>query len=50
MAISEYMSRMELEETWMPNMVEGLWTDITSEQFSVTSFVGTPVRSVPSPA
>jgi hypothetical protein len=44
------MSRIELDETWMPNIVEGLRTFTFSEQFSVTSFVGTPVRSVPWPA
>jgi hypothetical protein len=44
------MSWIEVEETWMPNMVEGLSTSILSEHFTVTSFVGTPVRSTPSPA
>jgi hypothetical protein len=43
------MSRLELEETWMPDMVEGLRTSMCSVQLSVTSFVGTPVPSAPSP-
>lgn len=54
-AISEYMSRVELEETWMPNIVEGLRTFIFSEQFSLSVWPGlsappTQLRFVPSPA